>query len=197
MKNDIWLLAILPLELGTVAGLAVGGATAIVLRANGDPAALVNGTAAGLLSFGVAAAGAIAWVGQVWRDYLIPPPPPVMAENKVTVRMLQTDAGAPGYMQGEFFDLPADPDRLRALAADLVEDPDISMGRFAGKGKLFTRAEYETLRAALINRRLARWQNSRAHNTGAMLTGPGRAFFRALAGARGEDFPTSNDQPGF
>lgn len=80
----------------------------------------------------------------------------------------------------QFIDLPS-PDKLPQLAAGLLEGRTFSQSVWTGGGQLFTRGEFETLRAELLRRGLASWKNPDAPAQGIILTAAGRAIFKRLA----------------
>ena len=80
-----------------------------------------------------------------------------------------------------FVDLPASEAQLIDLAAGLLEGQTLSEAAWTGGGRPFTRAEFSTLRAELMRRGLATWNNPKTPARGAALTAPGRAVMRHYA----------------
>lgn len=80
----------------------------------------------------------------------------------------------------QFIDLPS-PDKLPLLAAGLLAGRQFSQSVWTGQSGIFSRSEFEELRAELLKRNLARWKNADSPSQGVELTPPGRAVFRRLA----------------
>ena len=107
------------------------------------------------------------------------PEPPLPAEPKrqiIRIEMNQQEG-----RQVDYIDLAASRKQLYQLAAGLLAGQQFSVSNWTGSGKPFTRSEFETLRAELITRGLARWRNERAPMQGAELTRSGAAMVRYLA----------------
>ena len=119
------------------------------------------------------------------RDGLIgqPEPEPEPAQS-LRIELVQDEG-----RRGEFIDLPY-PEKLPLLAGGLLEGRQFSLTAWTGKGQLFSRSEFETLRAELLKRGLATWNNPAAPAQGITLTGAGRAIFRRLA----DQSPTLPDE---
>lgn len=82
--------------------------------------------------------------------------------------------------QTKIIDLPATPEQLRTLAQGML-DKRMAEGEWCGKGKLFSKPKFYTLRQELIDRGLMVWVNPKAHTQGTELTAVGRSVFRRLA----------------
>lgn len=81
----------------------------------------------------------------------------------------------------EFIDLPY-PEKLPQLASGIIEGKrQFAQSVWCGNGQLFTRPQFETLRAEMIRRGLAEWKHPAAPAQGVELTAAGRAIFRKMA----------------
>jgi len=121
-------------------------------------------------------------------DGIIGEPEPALPEPQPLRVELYQDNGA----RGEFIDLPYS-DRLPALASGLLAGRQFAQTAWTGGGQLFSRAEFEELRAAMLKRGLARWKNPQAPAQGIEITPAGRAVLRRVAG---RDSPSPTDQGG-
>ena len=107
-----------------------------------------------------------------------PPPQPPEIKPARTIRVeLRGDDG----QSMDYADLPASFHQLQALAKGLQTGTPFALSTWAGTGKPFSRAEFETLRAAMIARGLAAWRNERSTAQGANLTRAGEAVIKYLA----------------
>lgn len=168
---------------GTLTGVAAGAISAWLQL----PAWGVAGTATAVASLAawLSYRGRWAWVLErllgvdLDRDGFIgkPDPEPEPAHS-LRIDLTQIEDGG---RTREFIDLPS-PEKLPLLASGLLNGRQFSLTTWTGKGQLFSRAEFETLRAELLRRGLAMWNNPDAPAQGITLTGPGRAIFRRLAG---------------
>ena len=105
---------------------------------------------------------------------------PIAQEASVyedTVRINLLDDTTP-YLQGNYMRLQIQRDKLVRLAMSLDAGKSFSLASFGGRGKIFSRAEYELLRDEFIVRGLARWVNPESHTQGVELTRGGWAFVR-------------------
>ena len=182
MKDDKIIVFVLPLEVGLVTGLAGAIVAFLFGRLSGIPDALTVaagwGVAAGMVGF----LGVILWLGALLRDYLIPSPVKETPAKRESLRVEFADytngLNYPGvswsFLQG------IDGERFQKMCTLLAVNPDLSMARFCGRGKLFSRSEYEQVREALISNGLARWRNPRAPSQGVELSAAGRAGVRVV-----------------
>ncbi len=85
-----------------------------------------------------------------------------------------------GGMVGNFINLPY-PEKIPYLAAGLQQGKTFAQSVWTGQGALFSRNEFETIRAELLKRGLARWRKEGAPGQGVHLTPAGRAVFKRLA----------------
>lgn len=76
---------------------------------------------------------------------------------------------------------PSELRRLRVLARGLVDGKDLSGSLWMGKGKLFSRAEYEMMIGLFLKYSWVYWNNPKAHNKGMTITPEGLSVFRFLA----------------
>lgn len=81
----------------------------------------------------------------------------------------------------KIINLPASVDQLTALAAGLLSGATFAESTWTGAGQPFTRAEFAGLRAELIKRGLAAWNNPGTPARGVGLTAAGRAVMRQFA----------------
>jgi hypothetical protein len=85
--------------------------------------------------------------------------------------------------QTQLIDLPATAEQLEKLARGLLAGASLSEAQWSGGNNgIFTRSQFSQLRAELIKRKLAAWNNSRTPARGAALTPAGRAIMRRFAG---------------
>lgn len=101
--------------------------------------------------------------------------------DSLKVKLVSTDpAGA--YQRGTWADFPV-PRGVMVGAAEYY----LKTGRFShamsGRGKPFTRGEYEAVRDEMIARGLAYWVRPGHFSQGVALTRAGEAFMKRLAGA--------------
>ena len=152
--------------LGSFAGLATGSLAAAI---GGDPLTW------GLASGSVVMTGAyFKLVSGYYSDESAAQEASVYED---TVRINLLDDTAP-YIQGNYMSLRVRRNKLVRLAMSLDAGKSFSLASFGGRGKIFSRAEYELIRDEFIVRGLARWVNPESHTQGVELTRGGRAFVR-------------------
>ena len=116
------------------------------------------------------------------RDGVIGAPEPEPAAQPVRIELIGDEG-----RKGDFIDLPASPEKLKALASGIINHQrQFALSFWVGSGQLFSRGEFEGLRAAMLARGLAKWKREGAVNQGVELTPQGRAVLRYLASA---DYP--------
>jgi hypothetical protein len=93
---------------------------------------------------------------------------------------------------GEFLDLPCNQDQLITLAAGLLRGQSFSLGTWTGRGRPFSRADFERLRSELLARGALEWRNQAAPAQGLTLSVPGKALMRYYA-RMASDPPTLSD----
>jgi len=76
--------------------------------------------------------------------------------------------------------LPTDGATFRTWAAAVTNGRGLAQDAWTGKGGLFSRSQYESILAALLEAGLVRWVNPEAHAQGAELTAAGRATLGKL-----------------
>lgn len=105
------------------------------------------------------------------------PIPAPQLPASVRVELIQDEG-----RKGDFIDLPAAPAKLKALASGLInQQRQFALTLWTGNGQLFSRSEFEQLRAAMIERGLAKWKKEGNPNQGVDLTPQGMAVMRYLA----------------
>ena len=174
--------AILPLLQALITALLVGLAAGNLAALASLPAAARVGLSTGAL------AAALYWLASLvtwrrvellscepWNPAPEPDPAPVW-EPAPPVRIEVLEGKAT-----RFVDLPASEAQLIDLAAGLLEGQTLSEAAWTGGGRPFTRAEFANLRAELMRRGLAAWNNPHTPARGAALTAPGRAVMRHYA----------------
>lgn len=108
-------------------------------------------------------------------------PKPKQKKHTDTIRINMLDETSP-YTKGWYIDLEVQETKLILLSREItVENKSFTMASFGGRGKLFSRREFEMLRDNLIRGRILTWRNPDAHTQGVDVTYPGRAFFRYYA----------------
>jgi hypothetical protein len=174
--------AILPLLQSLITAFLVGLAAGNLAALASLPAAGRVGLAAGAL------AAALYWLASLvtwrrvellacepWNPAPAPEPEPVW-EPAPPVRIEVLEGRAT-----HLIDLPASEDQLIDLATGLLSGQSLSEAAWTGGGRPFTRAEFANLRAELMRRGLAAWNNPKTPARGAALTAPGRAVMRHYA----------------
>ena len=164
--------------LGSFAGLATGSLAAVI---GGDPVTW------GLASGSVVMTGA--YFKLVSGYYSDEPAAQEIRAYEDTVRINVLDDTAP-YIQGTYIRLQIQRDKLVHLAMGLEAGKSFSLASFGGRGKIFSRSEYELLRDEFIVRGLARWVNPVSHTQGVELTRGGWAFVRHFS-----TFPETTSPP--
>lgn len=127
--------------------------------------------------------GAIFYVIFAWELlYSMRPHKPEGGAKQQVTKLAVTvqEEGAP-YAWGSWMDLQISRGQLTEVAKLLQRDPTFSAARLAGKGKPLSRAEWEHLREAWIERGLVVWVHDRARSQGAVLTPAGRGLVKKLA----------------
>lgn len=109
-------------------------------------------------------------------------------KKQVGPKINRYDAGAhifipsEDYKAGTWFDLPEsflEPAKL--FAREVLRDPNqLSGAAWSGKGKTFSRGDWEIFNAWMIRRGWIAWNNPKAHTCGIHLTGFGRSQLRKL-----------------
>ena len=80
----------------------------------------------------------------------------------------------------KFVDLPLDPAQLQTIARATVNGRSFSLASWAGRGKLLSRSQFETLRDWLLDNDYGRWADENNHAAGFDFTNKGRALWRGL-----------------
>lgn len=83
-----------------------------------------------------------------------------------------------------FLDVPMEPSELIDFARGLCAGRPLSESEWSGGGRLLSRAQFRSLRAALMDRGFAVWRDADSPQLGVQLTPSGRALVRELARAR-------------
>jgi hypothetical protein len=79
-----------------------------------------------------------------------------------------------------FIDLPH-AEKIPALAEGLLNGRTFTTTAWVGSGNLLSRKQWEEIRAELLARGMARWNNEEAHEKGVCLTRKGEAVMREIA----------------
>jgi hypothetical protein len=116
------------------------------------------------------------------------------APARDVVRVELTNPLDAGYQQTQLIDLPTDRERLELLARGLLAGLPFSEAQWSGGQGIFTRSEFSQLRAELIKRGLASWNNPHTNARGAQLTPSGRAIMRRLGGAPAAPYPLPQEE---
>jgi hypothetical protein len=137
--------------------------------------ALVTAAAGALLAW---ASGVIAWRREAYREPepIYRAPEPAQEVSPVRVELAQDNG-----RKLNLIDLPATVEQLTALADGLLTGASLSESTWTGAHGPFTRAEFSQLRAEMIKRKLAAWNNPGTPARGAALTPSGRAVMRTFA----------------
>lgn len=94
----------------------------------------------------------------------------------VSVEVTDPDRGWMGFL-----DVPCSPDELAEFGRGLMTGRPLSESEWSGRGRLFSRAQFRGLRAAMLDRGFCVWRDPESPGQGVALTGAGRALARALA----------------
>lgn len=138
--------------------------------------ALTLGAAGALL---VWASGVLTWRRHVYgakEPVYYPAPQATEPAQPVRVELSQDDG-----RKLNLIDLPASREQLEGLARGLLSGASLSEAQWSGGNGLFSRSEFSQLRAELIKRGLARWNNPNTPARGAALTPSGRAIMQKFA----------------
>jgi hypothetical protein len=181
MHDDLMRTIVIPTLASLITGLLVGMLILCLVFWRSWPAiwAAIGGLAAALLTWWAWSAR-FARVLEVQLTPDLPQPDTSQViEPLPEVIHLRIDNERPGgYIDGQFIELPTDPDRLRRLASGLTNGAPLSVHNWTGSRAVFTRHEFETIRVELERRGLA---ENRGGNIGFTLTAPDRAIMRKLA----------------
>lgn len=115
----------------------------------------------------------------VVMESLAPPAPRDVAPQVVSVEIAEPERG-----RLSFLDVPMEPTELIDFARGLCAGRPLSESEWSGGGRLLSRAQFRSLRAALMDRGFAVWRDADAPQLGVQLTPSGRALVRELARAR-------------
>lgn len=85
------------------------------------------------------------------------------------------------YWRGDFLELPATHQQLRVLASGVVSGSSLAENAWCGANKPFSKAQFQELRQALLERGWLQWRNQNAPAQGLELTHVGRRVFSYLA----------------
>ena len=153
---------------------------------------LVAGFVGALCAFG--------WLMNRVADVFLPRAEPVTVQAKPlevetiqqnTTKVAIIERGeSDNYLSGEYASLSVDPHRLQVFAKGVLAGKGFALGVWTGSTGIFSRDEYDTLRAELIERGILRWKNDKAHAQGVELTRAGESFFRYLVEENMDPFPT-------
>ncbi len=106
-------------------------------------------------------------------------------------QVVQLTVTSPDHRQGWFLELTESQiNRLRILARAVASGRELTGAAWSGRGKLFTRSEFEMLVQLMITYGWARWVHPEYHNQGLDVTPAGLAAFRFLAGIKAIPSPT-------
>ena len=170
-----------------ITGVSCGVAALAVTAWFGLPWLAIGGTVAAVTMAGawLSYRGRWAWTLErllgvdLNNDSVIGQPQPDLPAlpESVHIELIQ-DQGR----RGDYIDLPATPTQLKALASGIVnQNRQFALTLWAGEAGIFTRPQFEKLRAELIDRGLAEWKKADAPNQGCKLTPQGLAVMRYFA----------------
>jgi len=137
-----------------------------------------------------AAASGLFWFGSVatWRGsvYCLRANEPDQHQDQEVVRVELLDDNKMTYAH-----LPANIDQLKTLAAGVLSGATLSEITWTGAGRPFSRAQFAELRAELVRRGLAVWNNPSTPARGIALTRGGLAAMRTFASMGPTSSPTT------
>lgn len=164
---------ILPGAQAALTGIACGVIAGSIARMTGGDILTVGGLAAGL-GFGGGLLFGLSWWRARVSAILGELQAAALAYPAETVRLeVYTDQDT-NYPAASWLELDLNPQALTAALQALAAGADLSMSSLAGRGKPLSRAEFCTLRDALIAADLAYWANPRAHAQGCELNLAGK-----------------------
>ena len=123
-----------------------------------------------------------------WRALLWPEPleevftNPQMpqAQNPIT-ESIKIQITSPDRKTSSFLELPISQAKLGVFAIGVSNGGTTAESAWVGTSQLFNRAEYSSLRDALITRGFARWNSENHQERGWRLTEKGKAIFKELS----------------
>lgn len=164
------------------AGVAFVG-LALVSVAFGWPVAVpVAGSGVALVGcwcWWIAKTEGLLWVTETIRRVVpvasAPTPAAVDAPPVVQVELHEPDRGRWAYLE-----LPGTPESLATMARGLLSGRPFSESEWTGARAPYSKAEFRSLRAQLLERGVVAWRDPDAPAQGCQLTAAGRAVFRSL-----------------
>jgi hypothetical protein len=102
-------------------------------------------------------------------------PPPT-----TRIELIKTDQDH-NLVEGDYINLPAEPEQLAQLADGLSQGYSLSINKWTGRGKPFTRSQFETLLDVFHTRGLAAPLSAKSPNSGYALTVAGKHVISRFA----------------
>lgn len=103
---------------------------------------------------------------------------PAEHQSSVSIRLFEEQNT---YWRGDFLELPATHQQLRLLASGVVSGSSLAENAWCGANKPFSKAQFQELRQALLERGWLQWRNQKAPAQGCEVTHVGRRVFSYLA----------------
>ena len=95
------------------------------------------------------------------------------------------------YQKGRFIKIKKNRNKLIELAHALDRGVNFSGTELSGKGKIFSRGDYEKLRGEFLDGGIVRWKDEGAHTLGLEMTVGGWAFVRHFTSLKNDPFNPS------
>lgn len=194
LPDDAWRAFILPFFQAVATGIFafIGGLAICMLGGWAWYYAAIGAALIAMLSWW----GMLGWWSRIIKTLLIgdqveyyepetEPTQPAPAMPPIRVELVQVDEG--GYYRGDYIDLPCLPEQARELASGLVSGEKFAVAAWTGKGRPFSRNQFEVLRVTLLQKGLIRWASPHGRTVGLELTPAGRAIFKRLASPPPDD----------
>jgi len=125
------------------------------------------------LSLVVGASVALFWfMGSIdrWREDVYAPLYAAPEPMQETVPQITPIIVHVERQQSLLFDIPASPEQLRQLSSGLINGVPFSEDSWTPENKLFSKAQFRSVRDEFIKSKLARWVNPNSHSQGVALT---------------------------
>jgi hypothetical protein len=141
-----------------------------------------------VLSAGLGALASFSWFVGLVVDRMYPREDkedplefPALAEDTTAARAATTPIAVihdSDYLGGTYQSLPVEPDKLYRYARGVLDGRGLAEAEWIGRRGLFSKSEYATLRASLVERGILAWVNEDSHSQGLYITRGGKAFLR-------------------
>ncbi len=136
------------------------------------------------------------WAIETRQDFEIQPEPEPERPERPTAPRLILEVKHDGARRGfDFLQLPVTPETFQLWARAVLNGESLAINQWVGRGKQFSRGEYETLLAELERAGIVRLIDVNNPQAGRELTRPGKAALRAAVHVHGHGGATSIHAP--